>query len=257
MTRLDVRLGEAFCTPAEVLGRIVVVIDVLRAATTVATALANGARGVHPFETVEETARRGAEMDRETVRLAGERRMVRIPGFDFGNSPLEFTTDAIGKRTLLFTTTNGTPALAATHGARCCYFAAFVNVAATVAAVQREYAAKPADLLVLCAGHERHVTLEDIVCAGRIVRLLTSATSGEAEGENGAASEPMFTLDDGAQIAMTLEAPYRDSLGALGNDAAHARALRAAGFGADVDYSLTLDSVPVAVAFKGHRLELH
>ena len=121
--RLDVRLGEAFCTPTEVLGRIVVVIDVLRAATTVATALANGARGVHPFATVEETARRAAEMDRETVRLAGERHMVRIPGFDFGNSPLEFTRAAIGDRTLLFTTTNGTPALVATHGARACFFA--------------------------------------------------------------------------------------------------------------------------------------
>lgn len=256
MTRLDVRLGEAFCTPAEVLGRIVVVIDVLRAATTVATALANGARGVHPFETVEETARRGAEMDRETVRLAGERRMVRIPGFDFGNSPLEFSTEAIGKRTLLFTTTNGTPALVATHGARCCYFAAFVNVAATLAAVRREYAAKPADVLVLCAGHERRVTLEDIVCAGRIVRLLTTATGEHAAGDADT-SDPVFTCDDGARIAMTLEAPYRDSLDALGADAAHARALRAAGFGADVDYSLTLDSVPVAVAFKGHRLELH
>ncbi len=240
------RLGEAFCTSAEVLGRIVVVIDVLRAATTVATALANGARGVHPFETVEETARRGAEMDRETVRLAGERRMVRIPGFDFGNSPLEFTRAAIGGRTLLFTTTNGTPALVATHGARACYFASFVNVAATVDAVRAELAAKAGDVLVLCAGHERHVTLEDVVCAGRITRLLAASDTGIE-----------FTRDDGAYAAERLETPYQESLTMLAEDAAHARALRNAGFGADVDYCLSFDSVPVAVAYKGHRLELH
>lgn len=240
------RFGEALCTPAEVLGRIVVVIDVLRAATTVATALANGARGVHPFESVNETARRGAEMDRETVRLAGERRMVRIPGFDFGNSPLEFTRDAIGGRTLLFSTTNGTPALIATHGARACYFASFVNVAATVSALHAERDSKSGDVLILCAGHERRVTLEDVVCAGRIVRLLAAG-----------ASAATFARDDGALAAEQLEAPYRDSLAALSDDAGHARALRTAGFGADVDYCLSFDSVPVAVAYKGHRLELH
>lgn len=240
------RFGEALCTPAEVLGRIVVVIDVLRAATTVATALANGARGVHPFESVEETARRGAEMDRATVRLAGERRMVRIPGFDFGNSPLEFTRDAIGDRTLLFTTTNGTPALVATHGARACYFASFVNVTATVSALHAELQEKSGDVLMLCAGHERRVTLEDVVCAGRVVRLLVAGAPGTT-----------FLRDDGAFAAERLEAPYRESLATLSDDAVHARALRAAGFGADVDYCLAFDSVPVAVAYKGHRLELH
>lgn len=246
MTRLEVRFGESLCTPAEVLGRIVVVIDVLRAATTVATALRNGARGVHPFETVEETARRASEMDRESVRLAGERRMVRIPGFDFGNSPLEFTRDAIGGRTLLFTTTNGTPALVATHGARACYFASFVNVAATVEAVRRELETRTSDVLVLCAGHERRITLEDVVCAGRITRMLA-----------GVEGVPHFTRDDGSYAAEQLEMPYRDSLESLGADAAHARALRAAGFGADVDYCLSLDAVPVAVAYSNHRLELH
>lgn len=246
MARLEVRLGESHCSPADALGKIVVVIDVLRAASTVATALQNGARGVHPFETVEETARRASEMDRETVRLAGERRMVRIPGFDFGNSPLEFSRNAIAARTLLFTTTNGTPALVSTHGARACYFASFVNVAATVAAVQRDLDAKPSDVLVLCSGHERRCTLEDIVCAGRISRLLGAGESGLH-----------LTRDDGAYIAEQLEGPYRDSLAALGTDAAHARALRAAGFGADVDYCLTLDAVPVAVAYGNHRLELH
>ena len=82
--RIDVLLGEAPVVPADVADRVVVVIDVLRAATTVATALANGARAVIPFETVDETIMRSKAYARGEVKLAGERRMVRIAGFDLG-----------------------------------------------------------------------------------------------------------------------------------------------------------------------------
>ena len=131
--RIDVLLGEAQIAPADVADRVVVVIDVLRAATTVAAALDAGARAVIPFETVDETASRAKAYARGEVQLAGERRMVKIDGFDLGNSPAEYTAASVDGRTILYTTTNGTMALAATHGARSCFFAAFVNVAATVA----------------------------------------------------------------------------------------------------------------------------
>ena len=259
MTRIDVLIGEASIMPADVAGRVVVVIDVLRAATTVATALSNGARAVHPFGTVEETARRGAEMDRDSVRMAGERRMVRIPGFDFGNSPLEFTAAAVGGRSVLYTTTNGTAALVATHGARECLFAAFVNVSATIDAVYRA-AAGGADVTVICAGTERRVALEDAVCAGRIVRALLERDrdpAGAAQGDGDGSTRPFAdaVLSDAAQVVRTIEAPYADSIVALADDASHARALAAAGFSDDVDYCLGLDTVPVAVAYKGNRLE--
>ena len=257
--------------PADVVGRVVVVIDVLRAATTVATALSNGARAVHPFGSVEETARRGAEMDRESVRMAGERRMVRIPGFDFGNSPLEFTRTAIAGRSVLYTTTNGTAALIATHGARECLFASFVNVSATIDAVYRA-AAGGGDVTVICAGTDRRVALEDAVCAGRIVRSLVergrngdgaspahaaSSDPGDADGATPARPFADAVLSDAARIVQTIEQPYVSSVAALAEDATHARALAAAGFGDDVEYCLGLDTVPVAVAYKGNRLELH
>ena len=256
MTRIDVLIGEASIMPADVAGRVVVVIDVLRAATTVATALSNGARAVLPFGTVEETARRGAEMDRESIRLAGERRMVRIPGFDFGNSPMEFTAAAVGGRFVLYTTTNGTAALVATHGARECLFAAFVNVGATVDAVCRA-AAAGADVTVICAGTERRVALEDAVCAGRIVRSLLERENGVEEASADAPARPFAdaVLSDAAHIVRTIEAPYTTSVAALANDATHARALSGAGFRDDVDYCLGLDTVPVAVAYKDNRLE--
>lgn len=236
-------LGEASVTPADVAGRVVVVIDVLRAATTVATALQHGARAVYPFETVEETARRAAELDRDSVRLAGERRMVRVPGFDFGNSPLEFTQGAVSGLTVLCSTTNGTRALVAARSARHCFFSAFVNVSATIAAVQQSLASGQGDVTIVCAGNDGKVALEDVVCAGRIVRALLGTTEA--------------VIGDGARIAVRTEGEYDASIAALAVDATHARALTAAGFEADVAYCLALDSVPVAVSFLSHQLQLH
>ena len=97
--RIDVLLGDALPTPAEVAGKVVVVIDVLRAATTVATALANGARAVIPFDSVDEPSVFAKQYERNEIRLAGERKMLRIPGFDLGNSPAEYTTQAVKGRT--------------------------------------------------------------------------------------------------------------------------------------------------------------
>ncbi len=123
--RVDVLLGEAPVAPADVAGRVVVVVvDVLRAVTTVATALSSGARAVIPFETIEATIMRGKAYARGEVLLPGERRMVRPEGFDLGNSPLDYTPDAVAGRTVLYSTTNGTAALTATHGARSGFSAA-------------------------------------------------------------------------------------------------------------------------------------
>ncbi|MEO7999137.1 MAG: 2-phosphosulfolactate phosphatase, partial [Gemmatimonadaceae bacterium] len=165
--RIDVLLGDALPTPAEVAGKVVVVIDVLRAATTAVTALANGARAVIPFDSVDEPAVFAKQYERNEIRLAGERKMLRIPGFDLGNSPEEYTPAAVKGRTILYSTTNGTVALLATAGAKSCMFGAFVNCAATVAAVRAD-TRTTGDVVIICAGHERRTALEDVVCAGRM-----------------------------------------------------------------------------------------
>ena len=103
--------------PASVQSRLVAVIDVLRASTVAAIALANGARAVVPLESSDEVITRSKSFDRAEVRLAGERKMNPIPGFDFGNSPREFTREAVEGKTVLFTTTNGTGAFLAVQGA--------------------------------------------------------------------------------------------------------------------------------------------
>ncbi len=240
--RIDVLLGEAHIVPADVADRVVVVIDVLRAATTVAAALHAGARTVIPFETVEETAQRARGFARGEVLLAGERRMVRIDGFDLGNSPTEFTPAAVAGRTILFTTTNGTMALVASHGARACFLAAFVTAAATIASV-RMLVAEGADVTIICAGHERRVALEDVVCAGRLVRGITAGRDGVVRG-------------DGARVAELVERPFQGGVGTVRSEAVHASSLAAAGFAHDVEHALRLDQYDRAVRYRDRQLQL-
>lgn len=153
-------------TPAEEVGAPVgIVVDVLRATSTVCQALAGGYRRVLCCSEVEE-ARETAAREGDAV-LAGERGTVRIPGFDFGNSPAEFTEAAAG--TLVLTTTNGTRLLVAA-AARCdvVLVGSLLNLAAVVAAARE----RGEEVAVLCAGVRGELALDDAYCAGRIAEEL-------------------------------------------------------------------------------------
>ena len=121
-------VGELSSLPAS--GRTAVVIDVLRATTTIVHALVNGARRVIPAKTVEEAVSKRVELGRDAALLCGERDAQPIPGFDLGNSPSEFTREKVADRALIMTTTNGTPALLAAGAAHVTLIAAFANVEA-------------------------------------------------------------------------------------------------------------------------------
>ncbi|MEX0907569.1 MAG: 2-phosphosulfolactate phosphatase [Gemmatimonadota bacterium] len=171
------RLDVAF-TPAEarglVAGRSVVVVDVLRATSTMIQALVNGARSVLPTPGVEEAVRKADELGRDAVLLCGERDAMPIRGFHLGNSPVEFTPERVAGKTLVMTTTNGTSALLAAAGADACYIGALLNVGA----VARRLAAEGSDTLLLCSGREGAFALEDAACAGRIARVVRHQVEG-------------------------------------------------------------------------------
>ncbi len=94
--------------PLALAGSVVVVIDLLRASTTICQALASGAREVVPFLEVDETLAAAAKCERSDIVLGGERSGGKIKGFDLGNSPAEYTCETVGGRRVLITTTNGT-----------------------------------------------------------------------------------------------------------------------------------------------------
>ncbi|HEV8235701.1 MAG TPA: 2-phosphosulfolactate phosphatase, partial [Gemmatimonadaceae bacterium] len=166
--RIDVFFGTSGLTPGDTAARVVVVIDVLRASTSIATALANGARAVIPLDSTDEVVMRAKAFDRSEVKLAGERQMRPIPGFDLGNSPLEFTRETIEGKTVLLSTTNGTGAITALQGPRDVVIGSYVNFSA-VLAMLRTAIRGGTDIAILCAGREKQFSLEDAACAGRFV----------------------------------------------------------------------------------------
>ena len=238
--RIDVCVCGPQPGPNDIAGHVVVVIDVLRASSTIAAALANGARNIIPFESTEEAIARSKAFERGEVRLAGERKMRAVPGFDFGNSPLEFTRASVEGKTVLFSTTNGTGALVAIQGARDVVVGAYVNFTA-VLTLLRAAARGGTDVTILCAGRDRQFSLEDLACAGRFVRHVLDR-------------HPDAALDDGAVAALHVERAYGDDLQRLFLDSAHGRALRDAGFVEDLRFCGTLDSHPVIPVYQERQI---
>ena len=173
-TPLDVYLLPSLVAPDGLAGRTAVVIDVLRATTTIVQALASGAREVLVCQDIVQARAAAAEIGTDAI-LGGERGGLPIEGFQLGNSPAEFTPAIVGGKTLIFTTTNGTRAMAACAAARQVWLAAFVNFSA----ICRELAAGAMSpscegVTLVCAGTDGEVTREDALLAGAIVDDLAS-----------------------------------------------------------------------------------
>ncbi len=126
--RVDVTFTPAGLTQAEVHGRVVFVIDILRATTAMCAAMSHGARAIIPVASTEEALRLAQTIGSTDVLLAGERNCSRIPGFQLGNSPLEMSENAVRGKTIILTTTNGTNALVACHTAGTVIPAAAANL---------------------------------------------------------------------------------------------------------------------------------
>lgn len=238
--RVDVVFGAAPIASSDINGRVVAVIDVLRASTTIATALANGARTVIPLESPEEVVTRSKAFERSDVLLAGERKMLTIPGFDLGNSPLQFTRETVEGKTVLMTTTNGTVAIAATNGARDVVIASYVNYTA-VLTMLRAALRGGTDITLVCAGRERQFALEDAGCAGRYVYNVTKRLTN-------------VELSDAAQACALIDRKYGDSLLKLFEASEHGRALQEAGFSDDLAACAAIDSYPVIPLYQDRQI---
>jgi 2-phosphosulfolactate phosphatase len=165
--------------PEELAGGVSVVIDVLRATTTITAALAAGAREVIPCLEVDDARRAAANLPTGQAVLGGERGGLKIDGFDFGNSPSDYTPTAVGRKSLVFTTTNGTRAMLHARAADEIWLAALVNLSAVVGRCAER---KRIDLL--CAGTGGKITREDVLLAGAIVARLTSPAGDQPRSAN-------------------------------------------------------------------------
>jgi 2-phosphosulfolactate phosphatase len=177
--QLRVHSLPAHIAAEELAERVVVVIDLLRATSTICQALASGAREAVPFlEVADALVAAAAAKDRSEIVLGGERKGGRIPGFDLGNSPSEYTPEAVGGRSVFMTTTNGTRALHHARYARRVIIGSCLNLSAVLASIKKE-----SRVDVLCAGTNGVETDEDILAAGGFVHGLCYL-DGAASTEN-------------------------------------------------------------------------
>ena len=241
--KLDVQFTPAGLTLAEVQGRTVFVIDVLRATTSMCAALTNGARAILPVASTEEALRLAQTIDSDDVRLAGEKHCVRIEGFHLGNSPLEMTEDAVRGRTLVVSTTNGTGALLACQGAAAVHPTCAGNLS-LAAERAREVLEQGGAILVVCAGRDGAFSLDDAYTAGRLVAAVC-AGSVKRRGLNDAA---LASLDLVRRYGDRWERPLRRSRAG--------RELVRLGFGDDVAAAARMDAYPVLPTFHDRRVTL-
>ncbi len=241
--KLDVVFSPAGLASAEVQGRTVFVIDILRATTSMCAALSHGAKAIIPVASTEEALRLAQTIGSSDVLLAGEKSCLPIPGFPLGNSPLEMTESTVRGKTLVVTTTNGTKALLACQAAAAVYPAAAVNL--TVAAEKaREVLERDKDVVIVCAGRDGEFALDDAYCAGRLV----AAALGSPK--------PRRWFNDAALASLDLVRRYRERWERPLLRSRAGRELARLGFRDDVTDASRLDAYPVLAQFHDRRVTL-
>lgn len=210
---LRIHLLPDLLPPHQLAGKTVIVVDILRATTTVAYALRAGVPRILPCLDVAEAREmaRRFRKDGGDVLLGGERGGVPIAGFDLGNAPDEYTPDRLGQKPLIFTTTNGTRALMHCMGAQRVLLGSFANWRALWDVVRRD-----SQVEILCAGTEGEVSWEDTLFAGSI-----AAAWEEEVAESAISSSP--PMGDSARLAL---AAWRNTVGDTAHRSRLADALR-------------------------------
>jgi 2-phosphosulfolactate phosphatase len=223
-------------TPTDHLPACAIAIDVLRATTTISTALNAGAEAVQVFSDMEKLMQISEEWLPEKRLRAGERGGATVAGCDLGNSPLDCTPERVQGRRLFISTTNGTRALQRVKDAPVVLAAALVNRQAVV-----EYlmAQQPETVWLVGSGWEGSYSLEDTVCAGAIAHSLLAQLDCPLEELAG---------NDEVVGAISLYAQWKDQLLAMFYQASHGKRLLRLGVVEDLKYCAetdTLDVLPI------------
>lgn len=212
----------------DVKDKVTVVIDVLRATSTIITALFNGCKEVIPMSEIEEAVNISKNYERGTFILGGERNSEKIEGFDLSNSPLEYTRDQVEGKTVLLTTTNGTQAIKKVWDAKKIILASFINITAVCKYIED----LGQDIIVVCAGTLERFSLDDILVAGALIYGLDQRGISLELDDLGMLSQFVYTYNQ------------HDPHGALAKTH-HYSKLQELGLQGDLDYCLNMDTAPI------------
>lgn len=207
-------------------GAVVVVIDVLRATSTILAALENGAARVLPVESIETATRLVSLSDRGDKLLAGEQKGLPIEGFDLFNSPSELDRETIGGKTMILATSNGTPAIAASASkAGRLLICSIINVDAVAEEISGQ-----GDIVIICSGNHGKLAGEDLLCAGMLISAITPPV------------DPVL-LDDSASTAVLLSERYGEDIEGYLRTTDRGRQLIGLGYEKDIEYCSRRGSV--------------
>ena len=198
----------------------VVVIDILRATTTMVVAYENGANNVVPVEHLEDAL----SYREQGYLIAGERNGVKVDGFDMGNSPQEFTKDIVEGQKIVLSTTNGTKAINACSAAKFRYVSSFRNIDAMAKTIIENNI----DVLLFCAGWKDKFNLEDTVFAGALAQQLI---------DNG-----FTTNDDATRMACSLWNLAKPNLAEFLADSSHVQRFKSLHIESDLEVCLRFNT---------------
>ena len=218
----------------ELAGKLVVIIDVLRASSTIVTALANGCRGFIPILSPDQAKKKAQQFEKEMVLLGGEREGTKIEGFDLGNSPREYKREAVKDKTIIFSTTNGVKTLEMVKGAYRVIIGSFLNLQA-VCNYCTNY---KGDILLICAGKEGRFSLEDTACAGILIDSLKNASSDTRQES------------DANLTAQLLYKKFGNNILEILRKSQHGRYLESIGLGEDLKFCSQLDFFHIVPIFR-------
>ena len=193
----------------DVHNKTIVIIDALRASSTIVTAITNGAKGVIPVEDMAAAGKIAQNLDSSRYLLCGEKDGIKIEGYHLGNSPLEYTHEVVGQKTLIFTTTNGTKAITRSNLADKILVGSFLNLSSVVRYLKNV----ENEIILVCAGWKNRLSLEDMLCAGNIIYdLMDGKLPAEAS--------------DGAKMAFVLYERYKNDITGVVKTSNHAIRLK-------------------------------
>ena len=196
----------------ELKGKAVVVIDSLRATSTMLTAFENGCAGFIPVATIEEARELAATLKDPNFLLGGERGARALEGFQVGNSPRDYSSEKVKGKVVIMTTTNGTRTLVAAKRAEEVFIGAFLNLSA----VCRRLKESGRDVIIACSGEKNLFCLEDFICGGAMVACLSGEQNSLIVTDAARAAKILyehFSPDICAMLEGSEWGQYLDSIG--------------------------------------------
>lgn len=220
-------------------GKTTVVIDVLRASNTIITALNNGAKEIVPVASVEFAVKVSGGMFGGQTLLGGERNTKKIDGFALGNSPLEYSTNVISGKSIVFFTTNGSRAIVKAKFSENLFICSFSNIAA----IAKHLAKLKQDFDIMCAGRNNSFSLEDSICAGKLVLYMQEL-------------DDKLELTDSSNACLALNKAFGGDVLEMLKNSDHGKLLMENGFEEDLIHCSKVNDTKVVPYFRENVVKL-